>query len=177
MFRKIVITVIICICTSNIYALKSDQKKPLQINGNSGYLDNKNGVANLKGNVTIIQGSMKVTAENGTVTQIHSKSRFITLNKGTKQVRFVQDQDDGGKVTALCNKFEYNEETHLATLTGNVLLNKGKDTVTGEILTYDTVTEEYKILSAKNQLSNNTDRVSITLTPKENNGKQSINLN
>ncbi len=143
--RKILFKASILVTLSAIpvfaLALKGDEKQPLQIDANSATVDQKTMISNFNGNVVITKGSLIVHADKGIASQDKDGNRTLTLYGNP--VTFEQTQDDGGKILGQGDKFEYNSKTNLAVLTGRARVNKGKNEVIGDMLTYNTQTQVY----------------------------------
>ena len=54
-------------CSQNAYSLPQDSGKPIEISANSASLDQKTGTAVYKGNVILVQGTLKITADRITI--------------------------------------------------------------------------------------------------------------
>ncbi len=131
------------------YALKGDDKKPIQIEADSGTGDQNKKVLEFIGNVKITKGSLIVNADKGVASQYKEGDRTFVLYG--KPVAFEQMQDDGVKIIGQGDKFEYNTKSSLAVLTGRAKIRKGKSEIVGDVLTYNTQTQVY---SAKSNFGN-----------------------
>ena len=142
---KYLIGIILILAVSFSYALKGDEKKPLQIDADSATVDQKTMVSEFMGNVVITKGSLVVHAERGVASEDKAGSRTLLLYGSP--VTFEQIQDDGVKIMGQGDKFEYNSKTNLALLTGRAKVRKGKSEVIGDMLTYNTQTQVYSATS------------------------------
>jgi lipopolysaccharide export system protein LptA len=127
------------------YALKGDDKKPVQIEANSGTGDQNKKVLEFIGNVVITKGSLIVHADKGVASQDNEGNRIFILYG--KPVSFEQIQDDGVKIVGQGDKFEYNTKSNLAVLTGRAKIRKAKSEIVGDVLTYNTQTQVYSAQS------------------------------
>lgn len=140
---KIQVFLIFVLCTFsvNVFALKGDDKKPLQIDADSATVDQKTMVSEFTGNVIITKGSLIVHADKGVASEDKAGNRTLILYG--RPVTFEQMQDDGVKIVGQGDKFEYNSKSSLAVLTGRAKVTKGKSEVIGDVLTYNTQTQVY----------------------------------
>ena len=138
---KFIIFILFNVIINNIYALSSDESKPVQIDANNATADQVNMTVVLTGNVIITRGSIYVHGDKGISSQDKDSNKIITLYGSP--ITFSQLQDDGQKITGQCNTFTYNTQTNLAILTGRAQIKKGKDNVSGEQITYNTKTQIY----------------------------------
>ena len=148
-FYKFCIVLVIFLVAMPSYALKCDDKKPIQIKAGSGTGSLNKKVLELTGGVTITKGSLIVHADKGVASQDNAGNRIFILYG--KPVAFEQMQDDGVKVVGQGNKFEYNTKSNLSVLTGRAKIRKSKSEVVGDVLTYNTQTQVY---SAKSNFGN-----------------------
>ena len=151
----------ICIGSNNVYALSTDESKPVQITADNGVANLKSKDVTLNGPLTITRGSILVKANKGTVHQDANNDKLLTLY-GTP-VTFTQKQDDGSTVDGQCNQFEYNTKTNIAILTGRARMQKGKDSITGERITYNTKTSVYSAAGMPTNGVNKTQTGKVTI--------------
>jgi lipopolysaccharide export system protein LptA len=133
-------------------ALSTDRDQPMDIRADH----QKTAIGEqtqLNGNVVMVQGSLKATGANATVYQHPSNARDARGNDIGGSVRRIvltgqrahleERQDGGGLVTADARKIDYNVDTSIAELTGDVrVLQQGRGEFYGEHMTYNTVTGE-----------------------------------
>jgi lipopolysaccharide export system protein LptA len=133
-------------------ALSTDRDQPMDIRADH----QKTAIGEqtqLNGNVVMVQGSLKATGANATVYQHPSNARDSRGNDiGGSVKRIVltgqrahleERQDGGGLVTADARRIDYDVDTSIAELTGDVrVLQQGRGEFYGEHMTYNTVTGE-----------------------------------
>jgi lipopolysaccharide export system protein LptA len=141
-------------------ALSTDKQQNMLINSDYAKIvqnkeSNTPGVTYLNGNVTMDQGTTKSRGDEATVYQHPSDAkdaqgkdvsgdiqRVILIGK-KKQAHMEQQQDGGGLMTANADKIDYNADTSVAVLTGNVVVvQPGRGTFKGAYMTYNTNTGE-----------------------------------
>jgi len=142
------------------HALTSDKQQNMLINADySKIVQNKDnnapGVTYLTGNVTMDQGTTKARGDEATIYQHPGDAkdaqgrdisgdiaRVVMIGK-KKQAHLEQQQDAGGLFTATSDKIDYNADTSIAVLTGNVVVvQPGRGQFKGATMTYNTNTGE-----------------------------------
>ena len=154
------------------YALKSDEKKPIQITANQATVDQKNLTTTFTGSVVITKGSLHINANTGFAKQ--DSQGYKTLILDGNPVKFEQQQDDGNLIQGQCNHFEFNSRDSLAILKGRARVKDGKNEVSGDTLTYNTQTQVYSARSGLSSGVSNSSRVTVILEPtvkEDKNGK------
>ncbi|MBO9663249.1 lipopolysaccharide transport periplasmic protein LptA [Dokdonella sp.] len=139
-------------------ALSTDRQQPMDIKANYSKIVQGNektpGTTFLRGDVQVVQGSMKAHGAEATIYQHPSTAKDAKGNDISgeiqrvvlvgKQAHLEQQQDNGtGVMTADADKIDYNNDTSVAVLTGNVtVVQQGRGTFHGEKMTYNTNTGE-----------------------------------
>ncbi len=151
--------------TINVFALKDDSTKPIQIEADSATADQKNMVTVFTGDVVLTRGSIIVHANRAEATQDAAGNKNVHV-VGTP-VTFEQMNDDGDKTEGQCNDFVYSTKTDIAILTGRARVKKGDNEVIGDKLTYNTKTQIYSANSMPTNGVNTTKtgRVTVILQP------------
>jgi lipopolysaccharide export system protein LptA len=141
-------------------ALSTDKQQNMLINSDYAKIvqnkdSNSPGVTYLNGSVTMDQGTTKARGDEATVYQhpgdakdaegkdISGDIQRVILIGKKKQAHMEQQQDGGGLMTANADKIDYNADTTVAVLTGNVVVvQPGRGTFKGAYMTYNTNTGE-----------------------------------
>jgi lipopolysaccharide export system protein LptA len=142
------------------HALSSDKQQNMLINADySKMVQNTNnnapGVTYLTGNVTMDQGTTKARGDEATIYQHAGDAkdaqgkdisgdvqRVVVIGK-KKQAHLEQKQDSGGLFTSNSDKIDYDADTSVAVLTGNVVVvQPGRGQFKGAYMTYNTNTGE-----------------------------------
>ena len=152
-FARIAVAVGLIAAVGSAQALSTDRQQPLDIRANyqESVLGQKTGsdtnVATLKGNVEMVQGSLKASGDMAVVydTDKNGKAGDGSIKRLTltgKPARMEQQLDnDGGQMQASANKIEYNTGSSVAEFTGNVVvIQQGKSEFRGDHMTYNTET-------------------------------------
>ena len=173
------IAIALAVATTGAHALSTDRNKEMVADSDYAKMqqgtDTKPGINYLTGDVRIAQGSMKAHGDEATI-YMHPKSakhapdsdasngpqRVVLVGKKT-QAHMQQLQDNGdGLITADANKIDFNSDTGIADLTGNVtIVQQGRGTFHGTHMTYNTNTGEME--SGDNTAAN---RVHMIMLPK-----------
>lgn len=141
------------------HALGTDRDKPMDITAdyqktqlNTG--NNQPGVTHLRGNVRMAQGSLKASAAEATMYQHAGNAKDAQGNDisgGVQRVVLVgkpahleeQQDNNGGLVNADADRIDYNADTGIAELSGNVtVVQQGRGEFHGAHMTYNTNTGE-----------------------------------
>lgn len=158
-------------------ALSTDRQQPMDINADYSKIvqgsDKTPGTTFLRGNVQVVQGSMKAHGAEATIYQHPSNAKDAKGNDISgeiqrvvlvgKQAHIEQQQDNGtGLMTADADRIDYDNDTSVAVLTGNVsVVQQGRGTFHGEKMTYNTNTGEME--SGDSTAAN---RVHLVIQPK-----------
>lgn len=146
------------------WALTSDKSQPIQIEADKGELDKNNQTTEFSGNVIIRQGSLFIQA--GSVRVVKAASGAQTIRATGSPVKFGQDLDRQGNVRGQANLVEYQSATGVVRLTGNARLQRGGDTASGGVITYNTRTEVYTV-NGGSRSNGAGGRVRITIQPQK----------
>ena len=161
-------------------ALTSDKQQNMLINSDHAKIvqnkdSNAPGVTYLTGNVTMDQGTTKARGDEATIYQHAADAkdaqgrdisgdvqRVIMIGK-KKQAHLEQQQDSGGLMSAESDKIDYNADTSIAVLTGNVVVNQpGRGQFKGAYMTYNTNTGEME----SGDKNSESQRVQMVIVPK-----------
>lgn len=121
--------------------------------------DLKNKIASYLDDVSITQGTLKITADLVQVFQA-VKDAETYVAKGDPAI-FEQLLADGSKIILQANEIVYEPTIHMVTISGNALLQQAGSEVRGSKINYNILTEK---LEAE---SNTDDTVTTILKPKQ----------
>lgn len=117
-------------------ALESDVDEPIEVEANSVEIVEESGKSIYKGNVVLIQGSIRIDADKVTVIQHDTKSDQIKAVG--RPVRITQKSNDGKKpIKGRSSRMEYDVDSDMLYLIGNAVLTQGKDTFKSDRIAYD----------------------------------------
>lgn len=112
-------------------SLDQDTEQPVEITADALSLNQTDGTALFKGNVVIIQGTMRMSAPEVLVFYNEETSGISRL-EADGRVLLVKDGD-----AAEANEADYNIEDGIVEMTGDVLLTQGNNTMSSNRLTAD----------------------------------------
>ena len=162
------------------HALTSDKQQNMLINSDHAKIiqnkdNNAPGVTYLDGNVTMDQGTTKARGDEATIYQhpgdakdaqgrdISGDIARVVLIGKKRQAHLEQQQDSGGLFTASSDRIDYNADTSVAVLTGNVVVvQSGRGEFKGATMTYNTNTGEME----SGDKSSSSQRVQMVIQPK-----------
>ncbi|MFV2060484.1 MAG: lipopolysaccharide transport periplasmic protein LptA [Gammaproteobacteria bacterium] len=158
--RYLLLINMLAITTSSL-ALEIDREKPVHISADKVTIDEKTGISNYMGNVSIEQGSMKLTGDKVTVYQPDGKLDKIIVNGSPAKFKQLSDQNNQ-EITATAKVLNYHTINEKLILTGEARLTQGPNSFSGHIIEYDT---------RNSTVTANTDddkkqRVNAVITPK-----------
>jgi len=125
-----------------LLALKTDRQQPLEVNADSTEGSLGDGIATLRGNVEIRQGSMLIRADIAEVEKVDGRVHKFELN-GTP-VHLQQEIEEEGVVTAEAKNVVYMVATGIVTLTGEADVIHPQYHISGEVLEYDMNTQHFQ---------------------------------
>ncbi len=123
-------------------ALETDRQQPLEVNADSTDGTLGDGIATLKGNVEIRQGTLLIRADIAEVEKVEGKVRKIELNGNP--VHLQQEIEEEGLVSAEARKLEYMVATGIVTLSGAADVVHPQYNISGEVLEYDMNAQHFK---------------------------------
>lgn len=107
-------------------SVKADPSQPVEVTSDSLNVNQEDGSAEFLGNVIVIQGEMRLSAER--VLVIYSQDRSsIERMEATENVVLVSPPD-----AAEGDRAEYTIDTGVIVMKGNVLLTQGPSTISGD---------------------------------------------
>lgn len=137
----------------------------VQIQADYMKLDLETGSSTYRGNVSIIQGTIKLTGDKITITRKDNEIRDIQVDGNP--ARFLQDENTDNKVHATSGHMKYTAQANRLVMTIDASLEQSDRTVESQRIVYDT--QNKVIIAGKDSSSDHKgDRVNITLTPKKN---------
>lgn len=146
------------------FALSTDKNQPLEIEADEASIDDVKGETIYSGNVIVTQGSLRLQASKVVLT--YDKKKQVDLIRADgKPARFKQ-RPDGKKydVKASANVMEFKIKKDILNLRINAKITQGKDTFTGENITYEAKRGLIRANGGKSS-SGKSGRVKVTVNP------------
>jgi len=173
--RNIVFLCASLLFTTNAWALSTDKDQPIEIEADSADLDNEKGVTIYRGNVVLIQGSVRMTGD--TMTVYFKNDELDNLIMEGKPARYRQLPDDSeiyDEAEAL--RMEYYELKSLVILIDKASFKQEGLSFSGNRIEYDTEHSKVKARGSIKQQSgtgnsgassSGDERVKIILKPRK----------
>lgn len=173
--RNIIFLCASLLFTTNTWALSTDKDQPIEIEADSADLDNEKGVTIYRGNVVLIQGTVRMTGD--TMTVYFKDDELDTLIMEGKPARYRQLPDDSeiyDEAEAL--RMEYYELKSLVILIDKASFKQEGLSFSGNRIEYDTEHSKVKARGSVKQQNGTGNssasgssggRVKIILKPKK----------
>jgi lipopolysaccharide export system protein LptA len=139
---------------SNAQAGKKDLEQEITIKSQKQSADLKNKIASYLDNVSIRQGSISISADVVKVFSFVDKKSDEKIDtylaKGQPAI-FQQKLEDGSLITLQADEIKYHPTSNMITVSGNALVKQAGSEVSGNEITYNTLSEKLEAKSANNQ--------------------------
>ncbi len=146
----------------SVSALKDDVEKPVHIDADSVLFNKTKGLAVYEGNVSIVQGSLKITAHRIEINAPNNEIERITANG--KPVSFQQKMDDGKLAKGSANKLLFLVKSKQLLMDGNAVISQNNDKFSSNHIEYSTQTGELKA-GKNNKVQGSKGRVKVIFYP------------
>jgi len=157
-----ILFVMLCSLSSVALSLASDRDAPINIEADSGEMDQAMGRTTYIGNVIITQGSMKLVADKVTV-QYKDKKPYQLTAIG-KPAHFEQKPDESKPlVYGQGNTLQYMMQSEELILIDNAELRQGKDSFVSDRIVYDRAKAKLKGGAA----ADGKERIKFTIQPSD----------
>jgi len=152
-------TLLPLLASTSAWALPEDAQQPIQITADNARFDEKTGEALYRGNVQIIQGTLRVNGDTLTL-KVDADGQLQTARTLGKQAHYEQKTDPAkGLVNADANEIIFDNNTGVITLLGNAVLRQDKANFSGPRIIYSTVRKQIEATG------DSTQRVQLTFPP------------
>ena len=142
MATKILSILFLLLTVTSLFALKDDVEKPVHIDADSVLFNKSKGLAVYEGNVSIIQGTLKIKAQRIEINAPNNEIERITANG--KPVSFQQKMDDGKLAKGSANKLLFLVKDKRLFMDGNAVIAQNDDKFSSNHIEYSTQTGELK---------------------------------
>ena len=126
---------VLLLALSPAHALKTDRQQPLEVKADATDGTLGDGIATLRGNVEIRQGTLLIRADLARVERVEGRVRRFELDGNP--VHLQQEIEEEGLVAAEARKVEYVVASGIVTLTGDADVDHPQYHISGEVLRYD----------------------------------------
>ncbi len=159
---RILTALFIMLSASSAFALKSDAEKPVHIDADSVLFNKTKGLSVYEGNVSIVQGTLKITAQRIEISAPNNNIERITA-KG-RPISFQQKMDDGKLAKGSANRLLFLVKEKRLLLDGNAVISQNNDKFSSNHIEYSTRTGELQ--AGKNSKTpGNKGRVKVIFYP------------
>jgi lipopolysaccharide export system protein LptA len=144
---------------SGTLALPEDQRQPIHVTSDSAVQENN--VVTYRGNVIVVQGSIRIEADQVVIS--HEKGKLQRAVATGKPVRFQQQPDtDGGLITGKASTVIYYSADQRVELLQDAFVDRDKSTVRGSRIEYLLPS---KTVRAEGSVNNQPGRVDMVFQP------------
>jgi lipopolysaccharide export system protein LptA len=143
-----------------LLARSNDRELEAEIDAGHWLDDPQKGLQVFSKGVTLTQGSLRITAERATVYRSDAGGFDRIVLEG-EPAHWEEIMDDGAELSARALTIDYNVKDDLVLLKEQVVVNKARDEITGELIRYNLDTQR---LDAG---SDGEGRVRIRFTPEK----------
>lgn len=168
LIRIWLVTLLFSALLSPAWALSSDHNKPIDIKADRVEVNQRKQISHYIGNVRLVQGSMKIEANDVVVYMAHGKLDKIMITGNPAHFQ-QQPQNHEGLVTSTAQNMEYYAQQQRLLLKHNAEVNQGNNHFRGEFIEYDTRTSTVKA----NRGANSNARVHAIIQPSGSKANQS----
>jgi lipopolysaccharide export system protein LptA len=130
-----------------VVAEKADRLKPTNIEAKRGTIDEANKVRTMEGDVILVQGTMRITAEKMVVKEDATGNISAqAFGPSAGQITFRQKREGFSDfVDGVADRAEFDDKASTLKLFGRARLTSAGDVAEGEYIYFNTATEVYAI--------------------------------
>jgi lipopolysaccharide export system protein LptA len=143
-------------------SVNAETKEPINIEADNAKIIEKEGKSIYSGNVVLIQGTIRMTADTVTVQSSNGKLMQITA-QGHPVTYYRQNQPASDDISGEANLLEYYATENRILLLDNARLSQGRTAFSGNRIEYNTVTD---IVTAEVSKTGK-ERVQVIIQPDE----------
>lgn len=155
-------------------AEKADRLKPTNIEAKRGTIDEANKVRTMEGDVILVQGTMRITAEKMVVKEDATGNISAqAFGPSAGQITFRQKREGFSDfVDGVADRAEFDDKASTLKLFGRAKLTSAGDVAEGEYIYFNTATEVYAIRNSAADdkpgaiQTDTSGRVKITIQPR-----------
>jgi len=143
-----------------------DQRLPINIVSDNASIDNKNKISIYSGNVSITQGTTKLTGDKVTIYGNDKKTISLIISEADEGLAYYEEnqENDKGIVKAWGKTIKYNLNTSTVHLEKHAKLEQKGDIFGGNIIEYD---KKAQTVTAKRGNETGSQRVNMIIKSKE----------
>ena len=137
--RLLLLLLALAACPTGAGALSTDREQSVRIDANSASLDDQKRIATYKGEVVIVQGSLRITGDLVTM-YFDERYDLARLVAEGEPARFEQRLEDGQVQKGRAERIEYQVEDGAMLFVGGAQIAQGEFRMKAERIDYDSVT-------------------------------------
>lgn len=149
------------------HAERSDRSQPINIDADRVNVDERQSIHTFEGNVLLTQGSLQLRGHRMVVTQDANgfQTGVVTAQAGRLATFQQKRQGSNEIIEGEAERIEYHARSETAKLIRRARVKSGGDVVTGDVIEYDAVTENYT--ASRLPANGGSDsRIRVTIQPK-----------
>jgi lipopolysaccharide export system protein LptA len=146
------------LCTGSVQARDSDLTQAIEVQADKSEFDEKAGTQTLSGNVEITQGTMRITADNISITL--KNNALHTISGTGTPIRFQQETEIGDIMKGEAETIIYDALAGTLTLKGAATLSQPRQNLVSDLIVFDARTQKVNA-----EGGGKTGRVSIQILP------------
>lgn len=154
--------IISCLCSATADAKSGDETQPIDVSADRSEYDDKARVQRLIGNVEIVQGTMKISAEEIAI-YLNDANELARIEGNGTPIRFEQLNDLNETIVGTANGIDYNALDGTLILSGNASLKQPRQELNSNQIVFNSRAQTVKADGGDNG------RVSIRIQPPEDN--------
>ena len=152
-------TVLAMLVSTAITAKTGDESQPIDVSADRSEYDDNAGIQRLVGNVEIVQGTMKIRADE---IAIHLKDNRLAKIEGSgSPIRFEQQNDLNETIVGEANSIDYNAANGTLILAGNARLKQPRQELNSTRIVFNSRAQTVKAEGGEKG------RVNIRIQPPE----------
>lgn len=161
-----VMLILVLVIQQPALSLSTDQEQPIEIEANTGELDDIKNINIYTGNVIVTQGSIRITGDRMTVNYTEENDIDTLVMEGNPAT-YRQLPDDSTKYDeAKAMRMEYHERKNLLVLIDKARVTQAQASFSGDRIEYDSALSKVKVTSGPAIEGQERERVKIIIPPK-----------
>ena len=160
--------------STNAFADKADRTKPINLEAKRGTIDEANKIRTMEGDVILVQGTMRITAERMVVKEDATGNISAqAFGPAAGQMTFRQKREGFNDfIDGVADRAEFDDKASTLKLFGRARLTSGGDVAQGEYIYFNTASEVYAIRNTASEdkpgavSTDSSSRVKITIQPR-----------
>lgn len=158
------------LASTTALAERADREKPINIEADRVVVDDRSRTHTFEGNVVLTQGTLVMRGNKLVVVQgADGFQTGVATGAAGKLATFRQKREASEDyIDGEAERIEYDSRNEMAKLFGQARIKAGQDILTGDVIEYDALTENYTAfrLPPKGSKAADDSRIRMTIQPK-----------